>query len=599
MDWVATIETHKLPETAFAALATGEGDPGVICLLRRVQQSKHMMLLHAIAEPAKDADPADPAIIAFRAGYELLARVQGADPAVFTWLLGLPQLGGWANDGLLRLDQGTPPDFAYLACAAAAGAVRAGVPFEFDLPVRDGHVLLTGLGRITAGYENGTGCAPGWIRLRYNGSQLAVGDDMVLPRSAITPDYGAGLPVPYWHGTPAVHIEADGLGWDVLLVTDDPYLDRYTLPMTTGLDAGQRERWRQRVRAAFEVLTSRHRWAAGPVADGIAAIVPLTPPTETDLITATSPAAFGAIATSWPPDPVTLAETLVHEFQHTKLCGLLDLVPLSEPGGEAVYAPWRRDPRPAGGLLQGIYAHVGIVRFWAAQRHAETEPDDILRAQVQFARWRPAVEAGLDTLEQTGCLTAEGIRFTELTRAAGQRFAAEPVPDEALQIAGEVSLDHWLTWRIRHVAVDPPGAARLADAYRAGQPFLGQHLPATWIQEDVRKLSSSVRSRLLHMRYLEPGRYRELLSDRPLALVEPDRLLLSGASEAAVRGYRDLISESADPEPEAWIGLALALGRRPVSPLAGILVAHLPVLFEVHRCLGAGSDPLELAAWLR
>ena len=37
-----------------------------------------------------------------------------------------------------------------------------------------------------------------------------------------------------------------------------------------------------------------------------------------------SPAAFGAIATSWPPDPVTLAETLVHEFQHVKLCGLLD-----------------------------------------------------------------------------------------------------------------------------------------------------------------------------------------------------------------------------------------------------------------------------------
>ncbi len=69
-----------------------------------------------------------------------------ADPAVFTWLLGLPHLGGWANDGLIRLDQGTPPDFAYLACAAAAGAVRAGVPFELDVPVRGGHVLLPGLG---------------------------------------------------------------------------------------------------------------------------------------------------------------------------------------------------------------------------------------------------------------------------------------------------------------------------------------------------------------------------------------------------------------------------------------------------------------------
>ena len=599
MSRAAALKNHTLPETAFTALAAGEGDTDVICLLRRAQQSKHTMLLHAIAEAARDVDPGDPAIIAFRAGYELLARVQEADLAVSTWLLGLPQFGGWANDGLIRLDQGRPPDFAYLACAAAAAAVRAGVPFELDVPVRDGHALLPGLGRITAGYEAGADCAPGWIPLRCDGSQLAAGDDVMLPRSAIKPDYGVVPPVPYWQGTPAVHVEADELSWDVLLVTDDPYLDRYPLPMTTDLDTRQRERWRQRVRAAFAVLARQHRWAAGPIADGITAIVPLTPRTETDLVTATSPAAFGAIATSWPPDAVTLAETLVHEFQHTKLCGLLDLVPLSEPGGDAVYAPWRRDPRPAGGLLQGIYAHVGIVRFWAAQRQAETQPDDILRAQVQFARWRPTIAAAVDTLRQTGCLTAEGRRFTELTRTQGQCFADEPVPDEALRIAREVSLDHWLTWQIQHVAVDPSGAARLADAYRAGQPFLSPHLPGTWIQEDVRKLSSSVRSRLLNMSYLEPGRYRELLSDGPSALAESDRLLLTGASQAAVRGYRDLISESADPEPEAWVGLALALERRPASPLATTFAAHLPVLFEVHGCLGAGADPLELADWLR
>ena len=36
------------------------------------------MLLHAIAEAAGDADPAR---AAFRAGYELLARIQAADPA--------------------------------------------------------------------------------------------------------------------------------------------------------------------------------------------------------------------------------------------------------------------------------------------------------------------------------------------------------------------------------------------------------------------------------------------------------------------------------------------------------------------------------------
>ncbi len=212
--------------------------------------------------------------------------------------------------------------------------------------------------------------------------------------------------------------------------------------------------------------TSAELRAAGQAARGIlarhrvAVIVPLTPHSETDLITATSPSAFGALATSWPPDPVTLAETLVHEFQHIKLCRLLDLVPLAESGGDTVYAPWRRDPRPGAGLLQGVYAHIGIVRSWAAQRHAETGPDDVLRAQVQFARWRPTIAAAVDTLRQTGCLTAQDERFTELMRAEGQRFAGEPVPDDAFQIAREVSLDHWLTWQIQHLGGRRPPTAR-------------------------------------------------------------------------------------------------------------------------------------------
>ena len=64
-------------------------------------------------------------------------------------------------------------------------------------------------------------------------------------------------------------------------------------------------------------------------------------------MSATTPAAFGAIATSWPPDGVTLAETLVHEFQHVKLGVLLDLVPLVEPGGGKVYASGAQRARTA------------------------------------------------------------------------------------------------------------------------------------------------------------------------------------------------------------------------------------------------------------
>ena len=585
------ISNHRLPEAAFITLAGGGGSRAVVRQLAEAQRSKHTMLLHAIAEAAGDADPAAPGTAAFRAGYELLTRIQATDPGASAWLLGLPHLGGWAHDCLIRLEQGAVPDFAYLACAVAAAAVRAGVPFELDVPVRDGRVLLPGLGSLDV-----VGQVP-WVRLRCDGELLTAGGGMEASRHDLRPDYGSGRSVPHWRGTPAVRALTDGLAWDVLLVTDDRCLDRYTLPMSAGLSASELRLWRQRVQASWELLVRHHRWAAEPIADGVAVIVPLTPQADTDLISATSPAAFGAIATSWPPDPVTMAETLVHEFQHVKLCGLMDMVPLAESGAEKVYAPWRQDPRPAGGLLQGVYAHRGILRFWQAQRHAETDPDDILRAQVQFARWRPTIDTAVDTLLQTGCLTAAGARFVRTLRAHGQDLAAEPAPGDAREIAGEVALDHWLTWQIRHVATDAAEVARMAAAYRQGEPFPERTKPTVWVQEDIRKVESGVRSRLLNMRYLAPGRYRELCAGGTIPLGEPDRLLLAKATEAAVQAYRDLIADSADPQPDAWVGLALAMHQLPLSPLQTAFATHLPVMFEVHSCLDARSDPLELASW--
>ena len=98
---VAELESHRLPETAFTALAAGRGDPAVIRLLQGAQQSKHTMLLHAIAEAAGDGDPADRGAAAFRAGYELLTRIQAADPGANAWLLGPAapgRMGTWRAD---------------------------------------------------------------------------------------------------------------------------------------------------------------------------------------------------------------------------------------------------------------------------------------------------------------------------------------------------------------------------------------------------------------------------------------------------------------------------------------------------------------------
>ena len=273
------------------------------------------------------------------------------------------------------------------------------------------------------------------------------------------------------------------------------------------------------------------------------------------------------------------------------------MVPLLTPGGDQVYAPWRQDPRPTDSMLQGVYAHLGIARFWAAQRHAETDRDDILRAQVHFARWRSMIDQAAQTLLRTDCLTPADMRFVELLRIQGLQLQAEPLPADAWEIAAQVALDHWLTWQIRHLAIDPAGVASLAAARRRGEHAWNQARPGTWIEADTRKVDSSVRSRLLTMRYLAPPRYRELCANGILALSEPDRLLVGGQAEAAARAYRDEIAASPDPRPEAWIGLALALHQIPSSPLQPIFATELTLMFEVHSYLGDRSDPLDLASW--
>jgi HEXXH motif-containing protein len=582
------ITTHSLSADAFMDLAGGAGDSVVVRQLREAQLSKHLMLLRIVAAAAEGAE-SSPATTAFQAGYQLLAEVQRADPDAVASLLGLPHLGSWAHDCLACLDDGSMPDFGYLAAAAAAAAVRTGVGFELDVPVRDGRVPLPGLGCLrVSGHEE-------WVRLSSDGECLRAGDHIDLVCAGLVPDDGSGGAVPHWQGTPLVRAVADGQTWEVLLEAADKHLDRYTLPMLTAMTAAEVSIWRDRIQAAWGLLVRHHGWAAGPVAAGVDIIIPLVP--RSDMDSATSPAAFGAIATSLPPSPVSMAETLVHEFQHIKLCGLMDMLPLIEPSDERGYAPWREDPRPVGGILQGVYAFTGIVRFWDAQRQLETEPDAAFRANVLFERWRLAIEFAAGPLLDKGFLTSAGVRFVTVLREQIERGEADPVPAQATRIAHEVALDNWLTWQLRHTAVDAAGVAGLAAAYQRGEHLGGRVLPESWIEDDVRKVDSIPRSRLLHMRFQEPKRFGQLTAADIPELGTADALLIQGDTSAAVTAYRAGLT--ADPDPAAWLGLALALHRLPAMPSRPVFATRLPLLFETHACLaerGIAADPLDLAA---
>jgi uncharacterized protein len=151
--------------------------------------------------------------------------------------------------------------------------------------------------------------------------------------------------------------------------------------------------------------------------------------------------AFGAIGAARPGDPEILALLLTHEFQHVKLGALLDLFDLYDTADteSRYYAPWRPDPRPLEGLLQGTYAHIAVTEFWRVVR---TSPGADPAAEAQFARWRAHTHEAVLQLLESGSLTPLGERFA---RAMGETVAPwldEPVGPDALQAARRSSREH-------------------------------------------------------------------------------------------------------------------------------------------------------------
>ncbi|MFB7127510.1 HEXXH motif-containing putative peptide modification protein [Kitasatospora sp. NPDC056273] len=216
---------------------------------------------------------------------------------------------------------------------------------------------------------------------------------------------------------PALTLECDGLRWAPSLDHAGPRRVDYGRPPAGPLGSAELALWERRLAEAWEILVRRHRPHARAVAACVATVVPLRPAPGGEAVSAAARRAYGAVAASLPDDPVLLALALVHEFLHVQLGALLDLVPLHRPNGPAAYhAPWRPDPRPAGALLQGAYAHLGVADFWRAE--AAAGAGDLARARGESVRWRTHTLSAGETLLSCGELTAAGLEFTgELVRA--------------------------------------------------------------------------------------------------------------------------------------------------------------------------------------
>ncbi|MEV6877016.1 HEXXH motif-containing putative peptide modification protein [Amycolatopsis sp. NPDC051128] len=592
---------HQLLWSDFDAIARGEGGAEPLGKLRAAERSRRLLLLRGLVEVATKSEDLYRPLPSPETAWELLARVERAAPEALETILAHPYTGTWAGytTRLYRQDvTGVCPFWVHVGhvhCLAAAAAVRAGIPFETELPVWRGKVALPTLGMAQLRAEAPFSVATvrggsGVVEIRNRHSVVH------LPACTSTdaPGWSGTRETVSWSGNQRLAVRLDDL---------DPYRGLYEPIPPERLSPVEAESWRTVLDGAWRLLVRHLPAVAETLPVGLDSLVP-APAVPFRLPSASTGEAFGSAIIAYGEDPATLAAALVHEFQHIRLGGLLHLVRLSQDDPrERLYAPWRSDPRPIGGVLHGIYAFFGVTSFWRAL--AAAEPDHELAA-FEFALWRGQTWRTLTAVRTDESLTAAGRRFLDGIATKLRPWQDEPVAASPRMWARFAAEDHYAAWRTRHLRPAPGTVAELADAWRAGlsRPWsAATGLPEPQMPTPVPDGDwQDARTDLIRLRLGPDGaaRYAAQGSSVPGA-TEADLRFVAGQPVEAASGYRDLLAEDPD-NPAALTGLGVALGARSTSPVSRALLHRPELVRAVHRLLRdeSGTSPTveTVAGWL-
>lgn len=579
------LHNHRIPAAQLAELNSGGGSVPTIRTLWAGQRSRRLLLLDAVRRAATGAPDRMGPLPAATEAWEVLRAVEGPDA---TDLLLHPQVGSWAayvvrrSRDRARSEAPFWIDAGVLHTIALIAAARAGVSWRTRLPARHCRVMLPAAGMATFPELRRwdtveAACDDGVIRLRAAGRELLVPD-------------GPAPEAPGWWPLRRIRCGA-GPRLSVLLDDIDPFRELADPVGPQRLDAGAVARWTELLDGAWAVLCRDHTATAEALAAGVVSVVPL-PDDRTGITrSASTGEAFGSVMISPPSDAVDLAVTLVHEFQHIKLGGLIHLTALTgSHRGPLGYAPWRDDPRPLPGLVQGVYAFFGIADFWRIRRLV-TDGRQRTVADFAFRYARDQVRTALRTLSTADGLTGAGRRLVDGLAGRVRGWPDEPVDPPAATVASRLCAVHRLEWRIRHVAPDPGVIRRLAESWPATPPVDPGAVPPV----DPGAVPRSIRP---HPRQRWSTGWQAAawghLTGRADARGSLDLAVLTGNDAAARAAALDGIA-AGPADPHAWA--ALAATAAPGS----VLTTGPELVYALHAALhrrGAAAGPLTVAAWL-
>lgn len=578
---------HHIQGSHLNLLCHGYGSAELTRELWNTEFSRRLLMVNSVLDIATEQPellgPLPPAT----AAVDLLKDVDDTDRQMFRELLLHPNVGGWASYVLRRLHGFvTSPapvwtDLGMLHAVAFVAAARTGRDWSTEVPARNGAAMLPTLGMAVFPDSEPWGSVRaetrgGLVTLRRRGHELRLSTTDPRPSGDAT----------WWDlrrievgGDPALRVALDDI---------DPYRDLGEPIEPRRLSASAAQRWRSLLADAWTILCTDHPATAEAMAGGVVGIVPLAGAAGEETRSASTGEASGNVLVSEPLDGLALAVALVHEFAHIQLGGMLHLLSITSGGEEEVYyAPWRDDPRPLPGLIQGIYAFVNIASFWRRQAGLSASTE----AEFEYSYARAQVEQALGVAARSGKLTGVGERLVAGLTERVDRWDDGRLSTAAVGAARLVAAGHRAGWRLRHLRPDPSAVDRLVAAWKRGgeAPVLD---PGYRVVAGEKRWSQG-RLALARRRV----RYGKVaLDDRlhALGVDDADAALMDGDLPTAATGFAERIT--ADPaDLDAWAGLGLAVE----GPAGAALLEHPALVRAVHLELrDTGTDPVAVAAWL-
>jgi HEXXH motif-containing protein len=599
---------HRLSWADFDNLARGAGGAGAVLRLRRAERSRRLLLLRALVEETTKTPELFGPLPSSEEAWELLARVQEKVPSALDLILAHPYTGTWAGYTTRLLHNritGVCPMWmhvGHLHALAAAAAIHARLDFHTHIPLWNGGAMLPTLGLAQLATDSPWSVA----EVRSEREQVEVGNDAASVQ--LPPALAADAPG--WWGIHRLMMRAGEHVLSVRLDDLDPYRGLYEPVLPQRLGSTEVDAWRALLDQAWCLIVHHLPDIADALSVGLDSLVP-RPVVPFRISSASTGEAFGSAIIALPPDAASLVATLVHEFHHIRLCGLLHLTRLHEEDPrERFYTPWREDPRPIGGVLQGVYAFFGVTAFWRALARAGTAAADRgapdRRAAFEFAYWREQTWRVLCVLRDDPGLILAGRRFVDGIAERLGPWQDEPVPADLANLVAAVAADHYASWRLRYLRPDPGTVADLADAWLAedSRPMaarLGNDRAPTPVPDGS---WSPARADLIRLSVANPSNSWNMLSRTWPSVpgaTAADFAYVTGRLTDAARGYRAELATDPD-RPAAWVGLGLALSGLGISPAARALLHYPEVVRAVHRRIRADKQtvpaPEDLAAWI-